>query len=163
MKAIQILTTPYLLNSLFVTAALPPLRQPSSQQPHTLHPNLSTPEPRIYCEDGPGALSEPEIRECRSAVAHLPYPDPAVRTFGPYEYDGKYRTPIISTHATNCQATVSLVGSTVTKRESSWQLIKYAAWDVIYECLNEEKNLGYARLGEEYGIRVGISYHKRRP
>ncbi|KAL8684535.1 MAG: hypothetical protein Q9224_006289, partial [Gallowayella concinna] len=82
--------------------------------------NAST--PRLFCEPSTAGLTDPERRECKSAVAHLPYATPALAFFGPNQPNPIYRTPIKSNHGTKCEVTVSLVNS-VTMVQSSWEEI----------------------------------------
>ncbi|KAL9027106.1 MAG: hypothetical protein Q9196_004328 [Gyalolechia fulgens] len=154
----RLLALVYLLIPCLVTAA-PPRFRPSFINPiMTPATNLSL-EPRIHC-DGPESryINLPERRECKAAVAHLPYAYPDIRHFSPYEPTRSFRTPIISTHETNCEARVQLVEGLSSVR-SSWQEIKEAAWDLVATCLDGRKRVGRARTGAGYGIEISIKYH----
>ncbi|KAL8992157.1 MAG: hypothetical protein Q9188_007649, partial [Gyalolechia gomerana] len=151
---IQFLALISLLTPFLATAA-PPQSPPSLIHPFIPPtPNISV-EPRIYCDGRETRpLKLPAIRECKSAVAHLPYAYPEIRNYGPNERR-PYRTPIVSTHETRCEVKVDLVEGFSSVR-SSWREIKEAAWDVVANCIDAQKKVGRARTGEEYGIEVSI-------
>ena len=43
--------------------------------------------------------------------------------------------------------------------KASWVEVREAAWDVAATCLWAKRRVGFARVGERYGIRVDIIYH----
>ena len=161
----------YLQFSLFAEAAPPRyftlptiIRNPSpSLFNSTVHPSTPlfnvTANPRVFCETrNRKVLTAPQRRECKSAVAHLPYAYPDIHTFGPYEPYGRFRTPISSNHSTRCEARVTLVKGMI-EEISSWRELKYAAWDLVEACLNERRQVGFAMVGEESGLKVELEYH----
>lgn len=132
----------------------------TSLSPSLLSPSLTN-EPRIFCQrDLPGFhLQKEQIRECKSAVAFLPLPYSEAHTFGPHETLHPYRTPISSTHSTRCEARVTMVDG-FSSDQASWEDVREGAWDVLATCLDAKSRLGFARVGERYGIKVEIKYHR---
>ncbi|KAI4086115.1 MAG: hypothetical protein LQ344_007828 [Seirophora lacunosa] len=150
-----------LLAPLLILAAQPPSRTNNRfRRPTT---NL-TAEPRIECDRNPASrLSKEQIRECKSAVAHLPPPYRESHLFGPDQAEHIYRTPFSSTHATRCEARVQLLGQEILREErSSWAEIKYAAWDVLAECMDTWGSGGVAVVGMAGRLEVGVMYHWER-
>ena len=139
--------------------AAPPLSRLSLVRPPTILPLNDTNEPRIYCDRSQQHVINREmLRECKSAIAFLPLAYPDTHTFGPGELLTVYRTPIRSTHGTRCEVKVDMVeGFSVDK--ASWVEVREAAWDVAATCLWAKRRVGFARVGERYGIRVDIIYH----
>ena len=144
--------------SSLIVAARSILR-PSTMNPSRIPPLNLTNEPQIFCDRLPvrKLLSHDQIRECKSAVAFLPLPYTDVKKFGPDESEWAYRTPISSTHSTRCEATVTMVGG-FSSDKASWRDVRDGAWDVIATCLRDKGRVGYAKVGERYGIKVGIKY-----
>ncbi len=153
-----IIALSYLQSNTPVKAA-PTLPGPSLLQPSLTLPFNLTNEPRIYCDRSPvkRTLPKESIRECKSAVAFLPLPFDDIHTFSPREPLPFYRTPISSTHSTRCEARVDLLGA-FSSDKASWKEVREAAWDIIATCLEHKGRIGYARVGERYGIMVGIEY-----
>lgn len=155
----SIMALSYLQSNLLVKTA-PTLPAPSLLQPSLTLPSNLTYEPRIYCDRSPvrKTLTKEQIRECKSAVAFFPLPFDDIHTFSPREPLQFYRTPISSTHSTRCEARVDLLGA-FSSDKASWEEVREGAWDVIATCLTHKGLVGYARVGERYGISVGIEYH----
>ncbi|KAI4114983.1 MAG: hypothetical protein LQ345_004340 [Seirophora villosa] len=148
-----------LLTPLLILAAQPPSRTNNRfRRPTT---NLAA-EPRIECDPNPAfSLSKEQIRECKSAVAHLPPPYRESHLFGPDQTERIYRTPFSSTHATRCEAWVRLLDQEILREErSSWAEVKYAAWDVLAECMDTWGRGGVAAVGEAGSLAVGVVYHR---
>lgn len=154
-----IIALSYLQSNIPVKAA-PTLPAPRLLQPSLTLPFNLTNEPRIYCDRSTlrRTLTKQRIRECTSAVAFLPLPSEYIHTFSPREPLQFYRTPITSTHSTRCEVRVDLLGA-FSSDEASWEEVRKGAWDVVATCLREKGRVGYARVGERYGLKVGIEYH----
>lgn len=155
----RIITLTY-IHCLLLTFATPTPSSPNLLPPSPTLPHNLTSEPRIYCDrSATGRLQSIEqVRECKSAVAFLPLPLDEIHIFGPRQSLPWYRTPITSTHSTRCEVTVDILGA-FSSDKASWEKVREAAWDVIYTCLNDKRRVGYARVGERYGIKVGIVYY----
>ncbi|KAL9010715.1 MAG: hypothetical protein Q9173_004385 [Seirophora scorigena] len=146
-----------LIIPLLTLAAQSPSRTNRFRRPTT---NLAA-NPRIECDRTPRfRLSAEQIKECKSAVAHLPPPYRESHIFGPDEAERIYRTPFSSTHATRCEARVRLLDQEILREErSSWAEVKYAAWDVLGECMDTLGRGGVAVVGMVGRLEVGVMYH----
>ena len=123
------------------------------------HPQLNvSKEPLISCHrSARRPLSMQATRACKAVAGNLPRYLQDTMDFSPYEQDRLYRTPITRDKGTDCQLDVELMEGILTER-SSWYEIANAAWDVIWVCLEAEKMLGHAVVGEEHGMRVRFEH-----
>ncbi|KAL8634379.1 MAG: hypothetical protein Q9228_008027, partial [Teloschistes exilis] len=83
----------------------------------------------------------PARAECKSAIAFLPLPHPALHTFGPDIPQYAYRTPIKSNHTTKCTARVDIRPG-FKSEESSWEDVRAVFREMSRQCLDREKRTG---------------------
>lgn len=119
--------------------------------------NLTADEPQLFCQVHGPVLSMSQIEECKDAISFLPISTPDVNTFGPYERNRLYRTPI-SAKQGRCEAIVD-VRSKISAERSSWEEIKLKGFrGIIQNCLSEKRQVGFARIGRYHNLELLVNY-----
>ena len=119
--------------------------------------NVTANNPQIFCQVHGPELSQSQIEECKDAIAFLPMSARDENTFGPYERNRLYRTPISARNG-RCEAIVD-IRSSISAERSSWEEIKLRGFRKVFQnCLNEKHQVGFARIGRYHNLELLVNY-----